>query len=220
MEPTIALEKQRAQTIAQEYRSKGYDVIEEPASGQLPDFLSGYNPDLLIRKDNETVVVEVKTRSSLTKDPSIRDLARLIQAKSGWSFELVVVGEMEKPSSPEGARPFEREDVLQRIEEAERLLALGFAEAALLIAWSASEATVRVLIEEEGISVEPFNPLHILNRAATDGVISRDDYRFLTDARKYRNALVHGFRIDDFDYNLVRNLIRNTKHLLHPTTAP
>jgi len=124
-----------------------------------------------------------------------------------------VAGEGEKPSSPEGARPFEREDALQRIEQAESLLELGFAEAALLAAWSASEATVRVLIEQEGISADLFNPIHVLSRATTDGVISRDDYRLLTEAKKYRNALVHGFKFDDFDYNLLGDLIRTTRRL-------
>ena len=220
MEPTTVLEKQRAHTIAQEYRSKGYDVIEEPASEQLPDFLSGYRPDLLIRKDNETVVVEVKTRSSLVKDPSVRDLARLIQAEPDWSFELVVVDEEEKLGLPEGAHPPEREYILQLTEETERLLELGFARAALVQAWSISEAAIRVLLEEEGISIDRLAPSYILNRAATEGVISRDDYRFLTKAMKYRNALVHGFRIDDFDYNLIGDLIRTTKNILHSTTAP
>ncbi|MCH8108930.1 MAG: hypothetical protein IIB15_02275 [Chloroflexi bacterium] len=220
MEPTTVLEKQRAHTIAQEYRSKGYDVIEEPASEQLPDFLSGYRPDLLIRKDNETVVVEVKTRSSLVKDPSVRDLARLIQAEPDWSFELVVVDEEEKLGLPEGAHPSEREYILQLTEETERLLELGFARAALVQAWSISEAAIRVLLEEEGISIDRLAPSYILNQAATEGVISRDDYRFLTKAMKYRNALVHGFRIDDFDYNLIGDLIRTTKNILHSATAP
>src|SRR5205809_4564159 len=108
METTSALEKQRAHAIAEEYRSKGYEVIEGPAPEQLPDFLSGYKPDLLIRKGDEAVVVKVKSRSSLAKDPQVRDLARLLQAKPGWNFELVVVGEGEKLSAPEGARPFGR----------------------------------------------------------------------------------------------------------------
>src|SRR5438034_8200560 len=134
METTIALEKQRARALAKEYRGKGYKVIEEPAPEQLPDFLSGYKPDLLIQKGDEAVVVKVKSRLSLAKDPQIRDLARLLQAKPGWNFELVVVGEGEKLSIPEGARPFGREDILRGVEEAERLLESGLGDAALLLA--------------------------------------------------------------------------------------
>jgi Holliday junction resolvase len=82
MEAIASLERQRARAIAEEYRSSGYEVIEEPSPDQLPDFLSGYTPDLLIRKGNEAVVVEVKSRSSLAKDPRVRDLARAASSKA------------------------------------------------------------------------------------------------------------------------------------------
>jgi hypothetical protein len=220
MEAVTSLEKQRARALAEEYRSRGYEVIEEPSPAQLPDFLSGYHPDLLVRKDDEATIVEVKSRSSLAKDPRIRELARLLQAKPHWNFELVVVGEGEQFNAPEGARPFEREDILRGIEAAERLLESGFSEAALLIAWSTSEATVRLLTEEEGIILDRPNPLYILKQSVMNGVISRDDYNFLANAVKYRNALVHGFKPIDFDPALVKDLIRATKRLLHSTSAP
>jgi hypothetical protein len=215
MNTTIALEKRYAHRIAEEYRSKGYEVIEEPSPEQLPGFLSGYRPDLLVRKGNHAVIVEVKTRTSLAREPQVRDLSRLVQAQPGWNFELVVVGEGEILSTPEGARPLEREDILQRVEMAERLLEAEFPEAALLIAWSTSEATLRLLIEEEGISQDRLIlPHKILNEAVANGVISRQDYKFLMNAMEYRNALVHGFKVRDFDPNLVRDLIRTTKELL------
>jgi hypothetical protein len=116
--------------------------------------LSGYRPDLLVRRGDEAIIVEVKSRSSLAKDPRIRELARLLQTKPHWNFELVVVGEAERLIAPEGARPFERDDILRGIEAAERLLESGFSEAALLLAWSTSEATVRLLTEEEGVVLD------------------------------------------------------------------
>ena len=64
MDDTIALENERASAIAAEYRRKGYEVIEQPSTEQLPDFLSGYQPDLIVRKGDEAIIVEVKTRSS------------------------------------------------------------------------------------------------------------------------------------------------------------
>ena len=215
MEAVTSLERQRASALAEEYRSKGYEVIEEPSTEQLPDFLSGYRPDLLVRKGDEAVVVEVKSRSSLAKDAQIRDLAQLLQTKPHWNFELVVVAEAERISAPEGARPFERDDILRGIEAAERLLESGFSEAALLLAWSTAEATVRLLIEEEGIVLDHLNPPYILKQAVMNGVIARDDYNFLTNIIKYRNALVHGFKTIDFDPALVSELISMTKRLLH-----
>jgi REase_AHJR-like len=219
MEAVTSPERQRARALAEEYRSRGYEVIEEPSPAQLPDFLSGYRPDLLVRKGDEAIIVEVKSRSSLAKDAQIRDLAQLLRTKPHWSFELVVVGEGERIRAPEGARPFERDDILRGIEAAEKLLESGFSEAALLLAWSIAEATVRLLIEEEGIVLDHLNPPYILKQAVMNGVIARDEYNFLTNVIKYRNALVHGFKAIDFDPALVSELISRTKRLLQSTSA-
>jgi REase_AHJR-like len=220
MEATTSRERQRARAIAEEYRSRGYKVIEQPSPEQLPEFLVGYHPDVLVQRGDEAIIVEVKSRSSLIKDPRIKELARLVQAEPHWNFELVVVGEEDPLSAPEGAAPFERDDILRGIEAAERLLASEFSEAALLQAWSTLEATVRLLSEKEGLVLERLNPLSILTQATSNGVISRDDYNFLTKVMKYRNALAHGFKTIDFDPVLVTELINITKRLLQSTSAP
>jgi hypothetical protein len=219
MEATTSQERQRAGAIAAEYRSRGYEVIEQPSPEQLPEFLEGYHPAMLVQKGEEAIIVEVKSRSSLTKDPRIRELARLVQAEPQWNFELVVVGEEVQSSVPEGARPFERDDILRNIEVAERLVASGFSEAALLLAWSMLEATVRLLTEEEGIVLERLSPLYILKQAVINGVISRNEYNLLTNIMKYRNALVHGFKPMDFDPAVVKELISTTKRLLQSINA-
>jgi uncharacterized protein YutE (UPF0331/DUF86 family) len=46
------------------------------------------------------------------------------------------------------------------------------------------------------------------------GVISRDEYNFLTKAMQYRNALVHGFKTVDIDPTLIKELISSTQRLL------
>ena len=207
-------EKQRTRAIAGEYRSKGYEVIEEPTQEPLPDFLSGYHPDLLVRKGDEARVVVVKSRASLAHEPQIRDLARLLHTKPNCNFELVLLGEKEQMGLPEGAYPFDREDILGRLQASERLLELGFPEAALLLAWSSSEATIRLLTTAEGIVFDRLTPVFILKQAVMHGVISRDEYNFLTKAMQYRNALVHGFKIVDLDAALVNELISTTRHLL------
>jgi hypothetical protein len=48
MEAAISRERQRAHAIAEEYRSRGYEVIEQPSPEQLPEFLAGYRPNLLV----------------------------------------------------------------------------------------------------------------------------------------------------------------------------
>jgi hypothetical protein len=213
MEAKTSRERQRARAIAEEYRSKGYEVIEQPSPEQLPEFLAGYRPDVLVQRGDEAIIVEVKSRSSLTKDSRITGVARLVQREPHWNFELVLVGE-EQLSVPEGAHPFERDDILRGLESAERLLAAEFLAAALLQAWSTLEATLRLLSEEEGVVLERLTPLSVLTQATSNGVISRDDYSFLTKIMKYRNAFAHGFKPIEFDPILVGELIRITKDLL------
>ena len=219
MEAATHVGRQRVQELAQEYRSKGYEVITEPSPEQLPDFLCQYRPDLLVRKGSESIVVEVKTRSSLAGNPQIRDLARVLEAKSGWKFELVTVREKEKLNAPEDARPFAREDVYSRLETVEELLETGSPEAAFLLGWGALEATVRLLVEKEQLTLERISPSYLLHQAVTNGVISREDYALLLCAMKYRNALAHGFKTADFDAALVREIINTTQHLLAETSG-
>ncbi len=219
METILSQEKQRAAAIAEEYRSKGYEVIEKPIVEQLPDFLSGFHPDLLVRKDDEAIVVEVRSRKALAQEPQIRDLARLLHARPKWNFELVLVGgEEEQIAASRDAQPLKKEDIQHGVETAEKLLESGFTDAALMQAWSISEAVVRLLTEAEGVSYERLAPVHILKEAVANGAISREDYNFLTSVKKHRNALAHGFKTIGFDAALVKELVGTTKRLAQQTT--
>jgi len=220
METKISSERQRAHMIAEEYRNQGYTVIEKPSPEQLPDFLSNFHPDVLARKDNETTIIEVKSRSSLAKDSQIKDLAGLLHNRPNWNFELVITGDDMPFGDLEDVRPFKQDDILQGIVAAEKLLGEGFSEAALMVAWSTSEAALRLLIEAEGLALDRLEPPYILKQAATNGVISREDYNFLAQTMKYRSALAHGFKTVGFDPAIVKELVGTTKRLLQLATEP
>ena len=200
---------------AEEYRSRGYEVsLETPL-----DFLPGFQADLIARKGGETKVIEVKSRSSLAAIPQIGELARIVDSKPGWSFELLLVGEPEKLESPEGARSFDGESILRRIKDAEGALESGHGEAAFLLAWSACEAAARELIAAEGVSdIGIATSGHVLNQAVYQGVISRDEYSSLTGLLKYRNAIVHGFNFDDFSDEFVGELIESVRRMTETMT--
>ncbi|MCY4487702.1 MAG: hypothetical protein OXF11_11405 [Deltaproteobacteria bacterium] len=210
MEDATILESRLADVTAEEYRSKGYAVSRDESL----DFLPGFRADLVARKGDETKVIEVKCRSTLTATPEVTKLAQLLNSKPGWSFELILVGEPEGLESPDGAKSFEGENILQRIAQAERVLESGFAEAAFLLAWSACEALLRMMIEEEGVSIKRITTSgYVLNLAVVHGVISRDDYQGLADMMKCRNAIAHGFGINKFGDEQVTVLIETTKRL-------
>ncbi len=197
-------EYQLARKTAEEYRSKGYTVsVEAPL-----DFLPGYRADLIVQKDEQVKVIEVKTHASLAATSRIDELARAIDSKPGWSFELLLVAEPEKLEPPAEARSFEREQILERLEEAEEILTTGHVEAAFLLAWSGCEAALRLAIAEQEVPGEDITTAaHTLGQAAYLGVISRAEYGQLTNLQRHRNAIVHGFSQGDFGEAPVRELL-------------
>ncbi len=196
---------------ASEYRSRGYEVEENCPL----EFLPGFRADLVVRKDGETKVIEVKYKASLAVSPKIRELSRILHDKPGWSFELLLVGEPEKLDSPEGAHSFAEEEIRQRLAEAEKALEHGLSEAAFLLVWSAFEAATRELIAAEGVSITRVTKAgYVLDQAIFHGVISREDYDYLVDMRKYRNAIAHGFDVNGFSEEKVTELIGVVLRLL------
>ena len=197
-----------ARRTAEEYRKKGYEVSEETPL----DFLPGFCADLVVRKDDEVKVIEVKSRASLAVTPNIKELAQAIESQPGWSFELLLVGEPEKVDSPEGSHAFQRESIFQRLDEAEKLLGLGYSDAALVLAWSACEAAARLAVTEEGVPDTGITrPGFVFDQAAFLGIMSRAQYHHLRDVQKYRNAIVHGFSHDGFNEHLVTDLTETAR---------
>ena len=205
------LERKFIDKTVAKYRSRGYEVEENCPL----EFLPGFRADLVVRKDGEVRVIEVKSRTSLAATPKLNELAEILYSKPGWSYDLLLVGEPEKLESPEGAQPFAEEEIRQRLAEAEKVLEKGSGEAAFLLAWSACEAATRNLIETEGISITRVTTAaYVLDMAVMHGIISREDYDYLTDMMKYRNAIAHGFDVNGFSDEKVTELIGVVLRLL------
>jgi len=210
-EDIAILERKFIDKKAAEYRSRGYEVEENCRL----DFLPGYRADLVVRKGEETRVIEVKARTSLARSPRMTELAEILYEKPGWSYDLLLVGEPEKLESPEGAKPFAEEEIRRRLAEAAVVLEKGSGEAAYLLVWSACEAAIRNLIETAEISITRVTTAsYVLDMAVMHGIISREDNDYLTDMMKYRNAIAHGFDVNGFSDRKVTELIEVVVRLL------
>ena len=215
MGTTIAeLESKRAREIADEWRSRGYEVTIHPKRDQLPSFMKGFSPDLLMRKGDESVVVEIKSRPTMEREGRPSGLAGVVRDRPGWNYWLVPVNVGEQLRVPKGVRSFTREDVLNCAAESERLLDAGFADAAFIQACAAADGAVRILLDEEGELLGRPPSEHAITLAAQEGVISMECYFFLRDALRKRNALVHGFALPDTDAEAVRGVMGVAKRLL------
>ncbi|MDM8551173.1 DUF86 domain-containing protein [Desulfobacterales bacterium HSG2] len=214
MEQIKILEQNRAQMVADEYRNRGYEVIHAPDKDQLPDFLKEFRPDLIVRKGDESIVVEVKSRRTLSQNPQIREMARILGEKKDWKLELFLVGIGEDAQFAEGVQPLNEQDVLQGTEQARKLLNAGFPEASLLYAWSVAEAAIRLIVQKEAITVKSDAPLYLIKALATEGVISKDEYELLMSVVRTRNAVAHGYRMTEYNPDMVEDLIHTTEKLL------
>lgn len=201
---------------AEEYRKKGYEVLIETEL----DFLPGFRADLVAKRGAEVRVIEVKTRSSLTALPMLRNLIQMIDSKPGWEFELVLVGEPDKLDPPYGVRSLDNMGVLNRLDDAKKAIDTGLVEGALLITWSALESVIRGQLEHH---TDSDNDAHlsqnILDLAVYHGIVSREDHKALTDTRKYWKAIAHGFTFVAIDDILVTTLMETVREIVATSEA-
>lgn len=213
--PTANIERERLLKLAEEYRDKGYEVSIHPNPEDLPDFLKNYQPDMIVRRENEAVIIEVKTRSSLNSSSGqyLSNLAQAIEQHPGWRFELVMTNPDNSTYLLKAESSLQETEIEPRLQVA-RQLATQHPESAILYSWSLVEATLRLIAENEGLSLQRSDPLYLVKQLTTEGVVSRSDYQLLMDALSSRNAIAHGFKATQLTQESVYELIDITEQLL------
>ena len=207
------------QRVAEDYRARGYDVIIHPQSQQLPEPLADFQPDIVARKGDETVVVEVKSRQALRREPHVEPLVRAVQRVPGARFELVIAKPDISSPLPERTRPWRDHEATSALDEATRLLEEGHLVAALLLGWAAAEAALRILAAREVVTTERNDASYLLNRLVSEGVLGNRQYQSLRQALEMRNAVAHGLEPIGLRRSQVRALLRTVAELLAPKQA-
>ena len=211
IEDIATAEKRAADRKAEELRTKGFEVARNSPVEFMPDYLA----DIIAVRGTEHRVIAVKTKSSLKSLPEVEDLAREVESRPNWSFDLVLVGEPGILDSPEGTSLMDKAGMNQWIRQAEAALSNRLLEAAFLLAWSICEAALRdKLPEARQKPLRIFTSYNILEFAGYEGAIDRADYNHLVDAMKVRNALAHGLDVDGLDAPRVAELIEVARRLV------
>lgn len=204
-------ERIESKLAAEEYRRKGYKITRRPKL----DFFPSLRPDFVASKDGDNRVVEVKSRSSLLGNEKLIQLAEIVYDRPDWSLDLRLIGEPESLETPKSAKSFGVNEIVDKLSEAEAIYQHALPQPAFLIAWAACEAAIRHLMEINGVNNEKITATtHLFDQATYHGIVSRDDYFQLLDAAAYRNAFVHGFKVEEFDTELVSELIQATQNIV------
>jgi hypothetical protein len=217
---TKEAEREYLLKLAKDYRGKDYQIVFQPSLDILPDFLREYKPDMLALGSHESVVVEVKSRPLLKGDSDyLKSLAQTVESHPGWRFELVVLALEDDQDGSDLDHPSQLQETLQ-IQDIEaglqsaRKLILSQPESALLYVWSLIEAILRLLSKSEGISLKSFDAVYLIKTLVSEGVISRSDCQLLMNILPLRNAIAHGFKVDELDVKTIGELIDLSTQLL------
>jgi len=213
---TIDIKREKLLKLAQEYQEKGYKVSIHPNLEDLPEFLKKYRycPDLIAYGKEESVVVEIKSRTSLnTSSEQLRALANEIEIIPGWRLELVMINPEEETYSSNVERSLKQNEIESQLQAVSQLSSQHL-ESAFLFCWSLVEATLRLLAEKEFGILQRVDPLYLIKQLATEGVISRSEYQLLMSAYSMRSAIAHGFKTTQLSSNILSELIKMTEQLL------
>ena len=203
----VVSERQRLERIAEEYRSKGFYVLVEPSGSDLPPFLGKHHPDLIARRGDEQLVIEVKASRSDAGPDEVRELAESVKNEPGWRLVLIASSPAEELIPGERLSLLSDTEVEQHLRQASLLLASGQREAALLLAWASIEGQLRSQAKREEIPLPRPDTLTLLRQLVSLGLIDREQHTLLSKAFRARSAVAHGFKPDgDLDL-LIRSLL-------------
>jgi hypothetical protein len=199
MTSTSERESRRLASVASEYQERGYEVTVQPGAADLPDFMADFHPDLIATGNGESIVVEVKARNEFENNREVTAIEAAIRNRPGWRFELIIDGLDSEPGSLLGPHQIETS-----LKEADELQARGHVVAALLLLWSATEGTLRLLAAREKVELESSAPEYMTKRLYTLGLLGRDHYRILDEAVRLRNQAAHGFQVSVTQQDLAK----------------
>jgi uncharacterized protein YutE (UPF0331/DUF86 family) len=195
----IPREQRKIKELAREYEEKGFEVLVEPNKNLLPNFLKNYQPDLVLKKGDLNVVVEVKTSETIKNSEYLKELAAKINSIENWKFELVITNPRVKDNLRNSKyQEFSLSEIESRLNKLSKGVDKNFIEPHFLYAWSLFEATSRAILKAEQPKVEiKLNPIANIKQLYSYGIIGRIDYEWLNNISEMRNHIVHGHPIQN-----------------------
>ncbi len=172
---------------AREYRKRGYDVIEDPGSAQLPQFLQGFTPDLIATRDDDHVVLEIKRRDELKGCNEFVALATAVNQQVGWRLELIHLAS--RRPAVVGSDKANLDRLVARSLAARET---GLQDAALIYALSVLEQLIQDIGARHRIKVRQLSTRAIVHDLAFLGVVGEEAVDVLDRAWGQRERIMRG----------------------------
>ncbi|WP_087688014.1 hypothetical protein [Pandoraea sp. PE-S2R-1] len=205
----------KIQELKERFERDGYAVLIEPRRQDIPFDLGNYVPDLVARKRDGGLIVEVKTVNARTSIERYQSLAHTVQQHDGWRFVLVTVDDLNVPVSLQETVGWgELEAKLGTIR---LLIDNGNAEPAILYLWSVFEAAMRKLAITTAMPIERLPATKLMNQLYTAGYIAVDDFQIAKKFLTMRNGITHGFGTPP-DVPLAESFLRAVAGLIREWT--
>jgi HEPN domain-containing protein len=193
--------------VADRYRAEGFRVSVRPSSNALPEGLREFEPDILATRGAERVLVEVKRGKSSSDLPRALSLMTQRAQSMGWRVDLVSEPERESPTWPRARREELQDDSLRLLEE-------GHREAAVLLASSALEGTLRALASRNRVEVErQYSIRQLINLLQSRGVLGPSTSGALSHLVEARNRAAHARSIGRVSMTTLREAIELARWL-------
>jgi hypothetical protein len=183
-------EQEFTRRLAKEFLDEGFQQLDpQLLRNELP---AGYVPDLVLKRGDEILVVEIKSREEHRNIEQVRGLKQMVESNPNWKFKLYVV--------PSNARIPVLQDNLEDIEKllsrSKQLNRSGEFEAASVMLWMAVEVALRTLLTNRQSRPNPGVSGMSMARSLLDlGELGKDEIELIDEAWRTRNLSVHGFRL-------------------------
>jgi hypothetical protein len=186
-------EIQKIQSVAQDLAKKGYRVVIEPKSEDLPFSLGSYRPDIIAFAEKGGLIIEVKLTSSQVSADRFQEIAETIASHENWRFRLITLDDMSQISILNQDEDLPSwESLKSKLISIETLIQNLMIEPALLYLWGVIEVILRKRAIIQNLPIERFSMKKLLNHMYSSGEISMDELDLIQALFEKRNRIAHG----------------------------
>jgi REase_AHJR-like len=193
-------------SVAERYRGDGYEVVTEPGPSAIPFDLGSYRPDLIARKGDVSIIVEIKAQAERMSFDQLRSIVDEVKRHAGWRFVLVTAQDVLGSGAdlPEDEDDLSWDEIADKVRDAQRLSVQGEKEAAYLILWIAFERMMRFQARRIALPVDRLSPSILIRQLYSQGELRASQFEAALNCQAVRTRIIHGFRASDLDDAVVR----------------